>query len=48
MDPCEMGSKDHYLDGCLDILQNEIKHYALLLGGVGIGLACVQVNINSL
>ncbi|PNF34005.1 CD63 antigen [Cryptotermes secundus] len=44
VDPCEMDSKDHYYkDGCLSILQNEIKHYALLLGGVGIGLACVQL-----
>jgi hypothetical protein len=41
-----MGSRDHYDDGCLHILQNEVEHSALLLGGVGIGLACVQVNMN--
>jgi hypothetical protein len=45
--PCEIGSKYYYYDrGCLFILQNEVKDYALLLGGVGIGLACVQVNVN--
>jgi hypothetical protein len=43
-----MDSKDHYERGCLALLQDEIERYALILGGVGIGLACVQVNINLL
>lgn len=41
--PCDMDTKGHYERGCLAVLQNEVQHYGLLLGGVGIGLACVQL-----
>jgi hypothetical protein len=40
-----MNHKDHYEKGCLQVLQTEVERYALLLGGVGIGVACIQVNM---
>ncbi|KDR06367.1 CD63 antigen [Zootermopsis nevadensis] len=43
--PCEYSNKDHYVDGCLSLLEDKVKHYALLLGGVGIGVAFIQVNM---
>ncbi|XP_069702991.1 CD63 antigen-like [Periplaneta americana] len=32
-----------YQQGCVSILRNEVQNYALLLGGVGIGVACIQL-----
>lgn len=40
---CTILTRDHYGNGCLQILHNEIENYALLLGGVGIGVACIQL-----
>jgi hypothetical protein len=42
--PCELGDKN-YKSGCLSVLQTDVENYAVLLGGVGIGVACIQVNL---
>ncbi|PSN47126.1 hypothetical protein C0J52_14495 [Blattella germanica] len=36
-----------YQEGCLPKLQKEMENYAILLGGVGIGVACIQVGVSS-
>ena len=39
---CEYSEIHH--TGCLKLLQTEVENYALIIGGVGIGVACIQVN----
>lgn len=41
INPCNM--HDSYQNGCLQIFQKEVENYALILGGVGIGVACIQL-----
>jgi hypothetical protein len=40
-----MGNKDHYEVGCLSVLQTNAEDFAVILGGVIIGVACIQVSI---
>jgi hypothetical protein len=39
-----MGSSEHYEVGCLTVLQTEVEDYAVILGGVIIAVACIQVS----
>jgi len=43
--PCEVGSQEHYEVGCLTVLQNKVEDFAVILGGVIIGVACIQVSM---
>lgn len=40
---CDLNSIYIRDDGCMQNLQNAIEHNALILGGVGIGIAIIQV-----
>lgn len=43
MNPCEVGNKEHYEVGCLTVLQTKVEEFAVILGGVIIGVACIQL-----
>ena len=45
VNPCEMRNGDHYEVGCLTVLQTEVEEFAVILGGVIIGVACIQVSM---
>ncbi|KAJ9584116.1 hypothetical protein L9F63_021525, partial [Diploptera punctata] len=40
--PCYNNEEAHK-NGCLQLLQNEVENYALIIGGVAIGVACIQL-----
>jgi hypothetical protein len=40
-----MGTKEHYEVGCLTVLQSKVEDFAVILGGVIIGVACIQVSM---
>jgi len=44
---CDLNSVHVYEDGCMMILQSAIESNAMILGGVGIGIALIQVSTNS-
>lgn len=43
--PCELDNKEHYEVGCLIVLQSKVEDFAIILGGVIIGVACIQVSM---
>lgn len=43
VNPCEMGHNEHYEVGCLTVLQTKVEEFAVILGGVIIGVACIQL-----
>lgn len=45
VNPCELGNKEHYEVGCLIVLQSDVEDFAVILGGVIIGVACIQVSM---
>jgi hypothetical protein len=36
----------HYEVGCLTVLQAKVEDFAVILGGVIIGVACIQVSMH--
>lgn len=40
---CDLNSIHIHENGCMSSLQSAIEHNALILGGVGIGIAIIQV-----
>jgi hypothetical protein len=43
--PCEVDMPDYYETGCLTALQKKVEEFAIILGGVIIGVACIQVSM---
>jgi len=41
---CDLNSVHVYNDGCMTKLQSAIENNAMILGGVGIGIALIQVS----
>ena len=44
INPCEV-SDEHHEVGCLTVLQTKVEEFAVILGGVIIGVACIQVSM---
>lgn len=44
---CDSNSIHVYSDGCILKLKSAIENNAMILGGVGIGVALIQVSFNS-
>lgn len=44
---CDSNSVNVYGDGCMMKLKSAIENNAMILGGVGIGVALIQVSSNS-
>ncbi|XP_018335537.1 CD63 antigen [Agrilus planipennis] len=42
-DSCTINSLDKYTKSCLEGLKEKLQNYAAVLGGIGIGVACVQL-----
>jgi hypothetical protein len=45
VNPCEVGNNEHYEVGCLTVLQTKVEEFAVILVGVIIGVACIQVSM---
>jgi len=40
-----VGNTEHYEVGCLTVLQTKVEEFAVILVGVIIGVACIQVSM---
>jgi hypothetical protein len=45
VNPCEVDDNEYYKVGCLSALQTKVEEFAVILGGVVFGVACIQVSM---